>query len=95
MRPLPHVGDVRGLGLFQGVEFVADVDSKQPFAPADHVADRVAAAILERGAAVYHGAATKITGDHIMLCPPYTVSEAEIDELVDAVVAGIRDVFPE
>lgn len=95
MRPLPHVGDVRGLGLFQGIEFVADTATKQPFAPRDGVADRVAAAILARGAAVYHGAATRITGDHIMLCPPYTVSEAELDELVDAVVHGIRDVFPE
>ncbi|EKC97340.1 aminotransferase, class III [Trichosporon asahii var. asahii CBS 8904] len=93
--PLPHVGNVRGLGLFQGIEFVADKNTKAPFAPGEHVADKVANAILEHGAAVYHGAATRITGDHIMLCPPYTVSEAEIDELVDAVVKGIQEVFPQ
>lgn len=92
---MPHVGNVRGLGLFQGIEFVADKSTKTPFAPSEHVADKVAKAILEHGAAVYHGAATKITGDHIMLCPPYTVSEGELDELVDAVVEGIKDVFPQ
>lgn len=53
--PLAHVGDVRGKGLFWGIEFVADNQSKAPFAYAEGVAERVAGAVLARGAAVYPG----------------------------------------
>lgn len=74
---------------------MANKETKTPFPASDHVADHIAAAILHHGAAVYHGAATATTGDHVMLCPPYTVSEGEIEELVEAVVKGIKDVFPQ
>lgn len=54
--PLKHVGDVRGMGLFWGIELVADKDAKTPFQYKDNVNGKLADAILARGVAVYHGA---------------------------------------
>lgn len=94
---LPHknVGDVRGMGLFWGVELVEDKASKKPFAQTG-AADRLAAALLQRGVAVYHGSgcADGWIGDHIMLCPPYTVTEDEVRFLVREVAAAVEEVFP-
>ncbi|GMK57187.1 hypothetical protein CspeluHIS016_0400210 [Cutaneotrichosporon spelunceum] len=93
--PLKHVGDVRGMGLFWGVELVADKVTKAPF-PYDHnVNGRLADAILARGVAVYHGAgcADGWAGDHIMLCPPYTITEEEVAHVVNVVVDAIEAVL--
>src|SRR3989442_11205540 len=50
---LKNVGDVRGLGLLRGVEFVSDRDSKRPFEPHENFAGRVAAVALKLGLLVY------------------------------------------
>lgn len=93
--PLPHVGSVRGNGLFIGIELVQDKETKQPYPYADKVADKIGDAVLERGAAVYYGSgcADGWEGDHIMLCPPYTITEDEIVFLVEQVKAGIQEVL--
>jgi adenosylmethionine-8-amino-7-oxononanoate aminotransferase len=86
LRPLedsPIVGDVRGLGLMLGLEFVQDKATKEPFPAAARIAPRVGAAALERGLFVYPGVGTVDgeRGDHVMVAPPLTVTEAECDEL--------------
>ncbi|MCM2326921.1 MAG: aspartate aminotransferase family protein, partial [Lysobacter sp.] len=68
----PHVGDIRGRGLFRGVELVEDRATKRPFDPAHRVNAKVKAAAMERGLMVYPmgGTIDGVRGDHVLLAPP-------------------------
>jgi adenosylmethionine-8-amino-7-oxononanoate aminotransferase len=92
----PHVGDVRGLGLLNAVELVADRTSKAPFDRSAAIADRVTAAALERRLTVY--TCTSVVdgsiGDAVLLGPPLSVGDDELDEMVARLVAAIHDVLP-
>ena len=81
----PQVGDIRGRGLFLGLELVADRLSKAPFDPAVKLHARVKAAAMARGLVCYPmgGTIDGETGDHILLAPPFIVEPAQLDELVD------------
>jgi len=81
---LPVVGDIRGEGLMWGVEFVADRQTKRPFRREDDFARRVADAAFEQGLIVYPsiGCVDGILGDLVMVAPPLTIGEAELDVLV-------------
>jgi adenosylmethionine-8-amino-7-oxononanoate aminotransferase len=74
------IGDVRGIGLLWGVEFVADKSSKRPFAPEENFSGRVAAAALHRGLLVYpmQGSVDGIRGDHLLLAPPAIITGQQI-----------------
>ena len=94
-----YVGDVRGRGLLMAVEFVADRETKMPFDPALRVSARIKAEAFERGLLVYPGSGTVdgLRGDHVLLAPPYNVTDAEVDVIVerlgaavDAATAGAR-----
>ncbi len=78
------VGDVRGIGLMWGIEFVADRDSKATFPPEIHFGQRVADVAFERGLIVYPGSgcADGVSGDLVMLGPPLIITEEQIDEMV-------------
>lgn len=91
----PHVGDVRGHGLFLALEFVEDRATRRPFAPAARVAERVKRASLDAGVAVYPSAGTVdgVVGDHAIIAPPYNVTEAEVDEIVDRFARAMARVF--
>jgi adenosylmethionine-8-amino-7-oxononanoate aminotransferase len=80
----PHVGDVRGRGLFVGVELVADRTSKRPFDPQRKLHAVVKAAAMERGLLCYAmgGTIDGRLGDHLLLAPPYIVSDDELEEIV-------------
>ena len=93
----PIVGDLRGLGLMLGLEFVQDTATREPFPPSARVAARVAAAALARGVFIYPGVGTVdgTRGDHVMIAPPLTVSEAECDELAAAVLDAVDAVARE
>src|SRR5690606_21289410 len=88
----PHVGDIRGRGLFLALELVEDRESKRPFPPSRKLADRVRAAALEEGLICYpsSGSVDGINGDHVLLSPPYIVSRAELDEMVDQLERALR-----
>jgi hypothetical protein len=88
------VGDVRGLGLMIGIELVRDRDSKEPFARAEQVAERVLAAGRERGLLLYSSTShvDGADGDLVMLGPPFTLSDAEADELVERTAAAVRSI---
>lgn len=77
------VGDVRGLGLLAGVEFVADRATKEPFPVEIKASKQVAAETLKRGLVSYpiQGCADGISGDHLLYAPPLTISRAQVDEL--------------
>jgi len=79
-----HVGDIRGRGLFQAIELVADRASKEPFDPTLHIADRVREAAFNHGLACYpmNGTIDGTRGDHVILAPPYIANAAQIDAIV-------------
>ncbi|MGC8875138.1 MAG: aminotransferase class III-fold pyridoxal phosphate-dependent enzyme, partial [Chloroflexia bacterium] len=81
---LPQVGEVRGLGMMWGIEFVADRDCRTPFPPDAHVAQRICDRAFAEGLILYpgHGGADGVRGDHLMVAPPFVITEAQIDELV-------------
>ncbi|TQF76689.1 aspartate aminotransferase family protein [Elioraea sp. Yellowstone] len=80
-----HVGDIRGRGLFWSLELVADRASKAPFDPARKLHLRVRQAAMARGLLVYPmgGTIDGRSGDHVTLAPPFTVTEDELDLIVD------------
>jgi adenosylmethionine-8-amino-7-oxononanoate aminotransferase len=92
---VPQVGNVRGRGLFWGIELVADPETKSPFDPALAMAKRVKPAALSRGLACYTmgGTVDGKTGDHILLAPPYNISSAEIDMIVERLGDAIEEVL--
>ncbi|ACL59480.1 aspartate aminotransferase family protein [Methylobacterium nodulans] len=81
----PHVGDIRGRGLFMGVELVEDRGSKAPFAPALKLNGRVKREAMERGLAVYPAGGTidGVHGDHVLLAPPFIIDAATVDTIVE------------
>ncbi|MCB1716812.1 MAG: aspartate aminotransferase family protein [Candidatus Competibacteraceae bacterium] len=89
----PHVGDIRGRGLFIGVELVADRDSKEPFDPAKQLHSKIKKAAMQRGLMCYPmgGTIDGQHGDHVLLAPPFIVTPAHIDELVDKLSGAISD----
>jgi adenosylmethionine-8-amino-7-oxononanoate aminotransferase len=93
----PHIGDIRGRAMFRGLELVADRETKEPFDPELRLHARVKAAAMENGLMCYPAGGTidGHHGDHILLAPPYIVSEGEIYEIIarlstaiDAAIAG-------
>lgn len=90
-----YLGDIRGRGLFIGLELVRDRSSKAPFDPGLGLAGRLKAAALSNGLMIYPGSGTidGISGDHILLAPPYVVSEEEIEEIVDRIGHTLEQVL--
>jgi adenosylmethionine-8-amino-7-oxononanoate aminotransferase len=92
---LDNVGDVRGRGLFWGIEIVKDRQTKQPFPASRHIAWQLWQKAFERGLVVYYsqGCADGVNGDIIMVGPPLIVNEAQLDELVAILVDTLDDYF--
>ncbi len=93
----PHVGDIRGRGLFMGVEIVEDRSTKTPFDPGNSVAARVKAAAFDAGLICYPMSGTRDgqLGDHILLAPPFIIEDAQLDELTDKLALAIDTVTKE
>lgn len=91
----PHVGDIRGKGLFLGLEFVADRAGKNPFDPGLGLARRLKQAALEAGLICYpmSGTIDGKSGDHVLLAPPFIIDEAQIGELVDKLALALDRVL--
>src|SRR5947207_5779366 len=81
----PFVGDVRGRGLFQGVELVADRETKAPFDPKRKLHARVKREAMARGLMVYPmgGTVDGARGDHVLLAPPFIVDAPLVDTIVE------------
>ena len=80
-----RVGDIRGIGLLVAVEFVSDRVTKAPFDRAEAVTERLLEGCLQNGLIVYPASkgADGISGDAVLLGPPLTISNSELDTLVD------------
>ena len=87
----PHIGDLRGRGLFRGIELVEDRDSKAPFDPSRGIAGKIKKAAFEAGLICYPMAGTidGRSGDHVLLAPPFIIEDAQLDELVDKLSGAI------
>jgi adenosylmethionine-8-amino-7-oxononanoate aminotransferase len=81
----PHVGDIRGRGLFRGVEFVRDRASKRWFDPSLRLHARLKAAAMAEGLMVYPmgGTVDGRCGDHVLLAPPFITTDAELESIVE------------
>ncbi|MBE0547579.1 MAG: aspartate aminotransferase family protein [Rubrivivax sp.] len=87
----PHVGDLRGRGLFRGVELVADRATKAPFDPALKLHARIRREAMARGLMVYPmgGTIDGRLGDHVLLAPPFIATDDDLDRIVERLRAAI------
>lgn len=88
----PYVGDLRGRGLFQGVELVEDRETKAPFEPSKSVAATLKKAAFENGLICYpmSGTIDGRQGDHVLLAPPFIIEDSQLDELADKLSKAIE-----
>jgi adenosylmethionine-8-amino-7-oxononanoate aminotransferase len=87
------VGDVRGIGLLLGIEFVADKKTKKPFASERGFSSRVGEAAAKRGVMVYpmQGSVDGVGGDHLLLAPPAIITTEQISWAVDQLREAIEE----
>src|SRR6266516_461970 len=94
----PFVGDVRGRGLLQGIELVADRGTKEAFEPNLKMHARDKHEAMARGLRVYPtgGTVDGVRGDHVLIAPPFIIDAAAIDIIVqrlgEAVDAATRQI---
>ena len=88
----PHIGEIRGRGLFLGMEFVADRKTKAPFAPEEGRNKRLKAAAFEAGLICYPmgGTIDGHRGDHVLIAPPFIISDDQIGELCDKLESAVK-----
>jgi hypothetical protein len=89
------VGDIRGRGFFQAIELVADRKTKAPFAAERKLFMKIRAQAFANGLICYPvgGNADGISGDVVILAPPYNASDAELTEIVDKTATSIVQVL--
>lgn len=94
LKQLPIVGDIRGLGLLVGIEFVRDGKTREPFPAEAGVARKIYDAALARGVLTYpiQGCVDGTRGDHILLAPPFVISSDEMRFLRDTLYEAVADV---
>ena len=92
----PNVGDIRGRGLFWGIEFVRDKTTKEPFDPNLQISTQVfRVAMRDFRVLVYHGqgCAGNGRGDHIMIMPAYNIPRNLVEDIVDRVSGAVHQVL--
>jgi len=91
----PHIGDIRGRGLFWGLEIVADKEHKKPFDPTLGIATRIKQAALAQGLICYPMPGTRNgkEGDHILLAPPFIATTHELEYMVERLERACADVL--
>ncbi|MEH7480902.1 aspartate aminotransferase family protein [Neobacillus drentensis] len=94
LKPLfTFIGDIRGKGLLLGIEFVQDIESKKPFSRNALITQRMVALAKEKGLLVYPagGGIDGINGDSIIISPPLTITQKEMEELVHLLKETFED----
>jgi adenosylmethionine-8-amino-7-oxononanoate aminotransferase len=91
----PHVGDIRGRGLFRGLEIVQDRSTKAPFDPSLKINARIKKAAMAAGLICYPAGGTVDgqSGDHVLLAPPFIIEDWQIEELVEKLDQSIGAVL--
>ncbi|MDG3399950.1 aminotransferase class III-fold pyridoxal phosphate-dependent enzyme, partial [Vibrio parahaemolyticus] len=91
---LPYIGDIRGKGLFVGIELVADKESKAPLSKATLADKRIKQRAMENGLMCYPmgGTIDGVNGHHILLAPPFIIQSHHIDELIGKLSLTLKEV---
>jgi adenosylmethionine-8-amino-7-oxononanoate aminotransferase len=91
----PHVGEIRGLGLLLGIEFVKNKSTREPFLREENIAERIRQAALAENVLTYpsQGCVDGIRGDHVLLAPPFVLTTAESEIIARALEAASARVF--
>ena len=91
----PHVGQVRGLGLLQGVEFVKDKATREPFPKEAGIAEKIRQAALEKNVLLYpgQGCVDGLRGDHVLLAPPFIIKPEECALIAESLQYALDKVF--
>lgn len=93
----PNVGDIRGRGLFMGLELVEEKATKTPFSPSSQLEKKVKATAMEKGLMCYpmKGTIDGKNGHHVLLAPHFIMSDEQVFELVDRLEATLEALFAE
>ena len=88
----PHVGDIRGRGLFRALELVADRAAKAPFDPGRRLHAAVKAEAMARGLMCYPmgGTIDGRCGDHVLLAPPFIIDEGHVAEIAERLAGALE-----
>ena len=92
-----HIGDIRGRGLFQAIELVRDRSSKTPFDPSLRLHARIKQHAMVNGVMVYPmgGTIDGQRGDHVLLAPPFIVTDADLEAIVERLGSAVETVLKE
>jgi len=92
----PNVGDIRGRGLFVGVELVADRETKATLDPALKMHARLKSTAMHNGLLIYPmgGTVDGVRGDHVLFAPPFICTAQDIDRIVERFAASVQAVMP-
>src|SRR6266404_1988132 len=95
MKSHPNVGEIRGLGLLIGIEFVKNKITREPFPKETNIAERIRQAALDQNVLTYptQGCVDGINGDHILLAPPFIISAQESGSIASALSTALQNVF--
>ena len=90
-----HVGEIRGSGLLVGIEFVRDKATREPFAPALAIAEKIRSAAMDAGVLTYptQGCVDGTRGDHILLAPPFIITREESALIAAGLASALAKVF--
>jgi len=91
----PHIGDIRGRGLFLGMEFVQDRETKDAFDPSLSINKQFKKATFEAGLICYPmgGTIDGKQGDHVLLAPPFIIDDNHIEEIIDKLDTAVQVVL--
>jgi adenosylmethionine-8-amino-7-oxononanoate aminotransferase len=89
----PVIGDIRGKGLLMGIELVKDTKSKEPFDPPFNASGLLFDLCMKKGIIIYpcSGSMNGIRGNHFLLCPPFTISHEEIEQIIQRLDEALQE----
>lgn len=92
----PQVGEIRGLGLLLAIEFVRNKSTREPFPKEQNIAERIRQAALDQNVLTYptQGCVDGTNGDHILLAPPFILSQPECAQVTNSLRSALQKVFP-
>jgi len=91
----PYIGDIRGRGLFIGLEIVKDKATKSAFDPAEKINGKIKSKAQENGLCIYAmgGTIDGRNGDHLMFAPPFIITQAHVSEMVEILDKSVKQIF--
>ena len=92
----PNVGDVRGRGLFLGIELVQDKQTKEPLNPAFNLPEQIRPTAMQHGLLCYPmgGTIDGRRGHHVLLAPSFIINYAELELIVERISSTLNAILP-